>query len=233
VKGLLRGKQAVTRKKGGLEMKSNRKSKLATVLVAVTAMSVLVATGGVANAATKSITCYKGTAVKKVTGASPKCAKGWTTKKPVTKATSAKVTAFSGTYKGKLSLLWSDSDVKATSATGTGTGTTLGLSALSGTGSSAPTDQCAAIFGSGVLSGGGNTLNVSFNSSAKACAGDSAAPTTVDISGNAVIKGGTGKFVGATGTLKFIGSFGIKSTAAGSSESTSFTLTVTGNINTK
>lgn len=214
-------------------MKSIRKSKIASALVVITALGVLVATGTAANAATKTITCYKGTAVKKVIGANPKCAAGWTTKKPASKGTSVKTSAISGTYKGKLSLLWSDSDVKATSVTGSGTGNILGLSELTGSGSAAPTDQCTVIFGSGTLSGGGNTLKVSFNPSAKACADDSAAPTTVNISGNALIKGGTGKFAGATGTLKFTGSFGIKTTAAGSGESTSFTLTVSGNINTK
>lgn len=213
-------------------MRSIRKSKVASALVAVTALSVIVATGTVANAATKTITCYKGTAVKKVSGSNPKCAAGWTTKKPAAKS-AAKASAFSGTYTGKIALLWSDSSVKATSVTGTGTGNVLGLTDLSGSGSSAPTDQCAVIFASGVLSGNGNTLKVSFNPSSKGCADDSAAPTNVNISGIALVTGGTGKYVGATGNLKFLGSFGIKSTAAGSSESTSFTLTVSGNVNTK
>ena len=35
-----------------------------------------------ASAASKSITCYKGTASKVVKGSNPKCAKGWSTKKP-------------------------------------------------------------------------------------------------------------------------------------------------------
>ena len=87
------------------------------------------------------------------------------------------------------------------------------------------------INGSGVLSGGGNTLKVSFDSSAKGCAEDAAAPTVVNISGNALITGGTGKYAGLTGTLKVTGSFAIKSSAAGSSESSALTLTLSGNIN--
>lgn len=215
-------------------MKSNRRWIWAKALVAVMATGALIANGTVANAATKSITCYKGTAVKKISGTKTlKCPTGWTTKKPIPKSATAKAVAFSGTYGGKISLLWSDSGVKATSVTGTGTGNVLGLTDMSGSGSSAPTDQCAVIFASGVLSGGGNTLKVTFNPASKGCADDSAAPTNVNISGIAVITGGTGKYVGATGNLKFLGSFGIKSTAAGSSENTAFTLTVSGNVNTK
>jgi len=221
-----------------------QKSKVARVFVIVTALGVLAANGPIANAATKkTITCYKGTAVKKVTGTNPKCATGWSTKKPVAKPTpkpattpsksTAGVVAFNGTYKGKMSVLWSDSGVQASSVTGSGTGTIAGLDTLTGTGSSAPSDQCAGIEGSGVISGGGNTLKVSFDSTSKACAADGAAPTVVSITGNAVISGGTGKFAGATGTLKVTGTFAIKSSAAGFGESTALTLTLSGNINTK
>ena len=53
------------------------------------------------------------------------------------------------------------------------------------------------------------------------------------ITGSAVINGGTGKFAGATGTLKVTGSFAIKSTGAGFSESAAFKMTISGNIVTK
>lgn len=220
------------------------KSRIARIFVVVTALGLLVANTTAANAATKkTITCYKGTAVKKVSAVKPVCAKGWTTKKPVakpapkpavtpTKASGGAV-AFSGTYKGKMSVLWSDSGVQASSISGSGTGTTLGLESLTGTGSSSPQNQCDSIDGSGVLSGGGNTLKVSFDSNAKGCAADGAAPTTVSVTGTATINGGTGKYAGATGTLKVTGSFAIKSNAAGFGETTALTLTLTGNINTK
>jgi hypothetical protein len=237
----------------GLDMRSSRRSKFARAIVVAVALSALAVNGTVANAASKTITCYKGAAVKKVTGATPKCAVGWTTKKPVVKkpvvkkpvvkkpavkptvkpAIKAAVVAFSGTYKGKIAMVWSASDVQATSVTGSGTGNIAGLSALTGTGSSAPASQCDSINGSGVLSGGGNTLKVSFDTSSKGCAEDSAAPTTVNITGNAVIGGGTGKFANATGTLKVTGSFSIKSTEAGTNDTSALTLTLTGNINTK
>lgn len=249
-------------------MKTSGKSKFARTVIVIIALGALAANGTVANAASKTITCYKGAAVKKVTGTAPKCAVGWTTNKPITcykgiavkkvtgtppkcavgwttkkpvvkatvkptvKATSATV-AFSGTYKGKIAVLWSDSGVQATSVTGSGTGTILGLDALTGSGSAAPQNQCDGINGSGVLSGGGNTLKVSFDSSAKGCAADEAAPTVINITGSAVIQGGTGKYAGAAGTLKVTGSFAIKSKDAGFSESSALTLTLSGNINTK
>ena len=145
----------------------------------------------------------------------------------------AGVVAFSGTYKGKMSVLWSDSGVQASSVTGIGTGTVFGLDALSGSGSSAPQNQCDSIDGAGVLSGGGNTLKVTFDSNAKGCATDGAAPTTVNITGTASITGGTGKYAGASGTLKVTGSFAIKSNQAGFGETTALTLILVGNINTK
>lgn len=225
-------------------MKNVRKSTLAKALIVISVFGLVTANTATANAVTKkTIKCYKGKIVKKVTAVSPKCPKGFTTKKPVVKvtpkptATPAKTTAgtvaFSGTYKGKMSILWSDSDVRATSVTAAGTGNVFGLDELTGTGSAAPQNQCDAFDGTGVLSGGGNTLKVAFDSTAKACAAEGAAPTTITITGNVTITGGTGKYTGATGTLKVTGSFAIKSKDAGFSESAILTLTLTGNITTK
>ena len=209
-------------------MNTNCKTKFVRALVVAVALSVVAATGTAANAASRTITCYKGTAVKKVSGTNPKCAVGWTTKKPV-----SKVIAFSGSYKGEIAMLWSASDVKATSVTGLGSGKIVGLTKLTGTGSATPSNQCDGFKGSGVLSGGGSTLKVSFDSSARACGDASAAPSDVSMTGNAVIGGGTGKFAGATGKLKVTGSFSVKSTGAGTSEKSALTLTLSGNINTK
>ena len=247
----------------GNEMKSITKSKLAKVAVAVSVLSLLVGTTAAANAATKTITCYNGTAVKKVTAAKPKCAAGWSTKKPVAtakpsstakpaasasaKPSSAPSTAastpvkssggsvaFNGTYKGKIAMVWSESDVRATSVTGSGSGTVLGLDELTGTGSSSPQSQCDLFDGTGTLSGEGNTLKVVFDAKAKACAADGDAPTTITISKQtAEIKGGTGKFAGATGTLEVTGTFKISSKDAGTSESNAISLTLSGNIVTK
>ena len=222
-------------------MNTVQKSTIARALVALTALTVLVAAIPTANAATKTITCYKGTVVKKVTTA--KCPTGYTTTKPVVKPTVAATTpaaakgatvAFSGTYTGKISLLWGDSYVQATSVDGTGTGNVLGLTDLAGIGSSAPANQCDTFNGSGTLSGGGNTLKVTFDSSARACAEDANAPTGITFTGNAIINGGTGKYAGATGILKVTaGAFNIQSSTAGKKEIDSFKFTIAGNIVTK
>ena len=224
-------------------MISIQKKRFARILVALMALTVIAAVTPTANAATKTITCYKGKIVKKVTATNPKCPKGFTTKKPVVKPTvkptpTASATggtvAFSGTYTGKIGLLWGDSFVQATSVEGVGTGNVLGLIDLSGVGSSAPANQCDAFNGSGTLSGGGNTLKLTFDSSAKACAEDADAPTTITFTGNALINGGTGKYAGATGTLKVTGgSFSIKSTTAGAKEINALKFTIAGNIVTK
>ena len=222
-------------------MKAIQKFDLVTVLITLAAMSVFVTVTPSASAATRTITCYKGTIVKKVTTA--KCPKGYTLKKPVAKpTTSASATpivkpatvAFSGTYSGKISLLWGDSYVQATSVEGIGIGGVLGLTALTGTGSSSPSNQCDTFNGSGVLSGGGNSLKVTFDSSAKACAADADAPTGITFIGNATINGGSGKYAGATGTLKVTGgSFDIRSTTSGGKESSAFKFSIAGNIVTK
>ena len=252
-------------------MRATQNSKIVKTLVGLCALSVLVAGVPTATAATKTITCYKGSVVKKVTGIQPKCPTGYTrtitcykgtvvkkvtaripkcpigysrtkptatptaTPKPTStvKPTPATV-AFSGTYTGKISLLWGDNFVQATSVEAIGVGNILGLTELSGIGSAAPASQCDTFNGSGTLSGGGNTLKVTFDSTAKACAEDADAPTGITFTGNALINGGTGKFAGATGTLKVTaGAFAIKATVAGKSEIDVIKFTISGNINTK
>ena len=241
-------------------MNSIQISKTKKFALLIATLSLVLGTVSTASAATKTITCYKGTIVKKVTATSPKapkCPTGYTTKKPVPKPTvkatvkpttaaTAKPTtaattpastsnkfAFNGTYKGKMSIIWSDYDVRATSVSGDGTGAIFGMDSLSGTGASSPSTQCAGLDGTGVISGGGSSIKVTFDTSAKVCAEDGAAPTTINLTGFAVVNSGTGKFAGATGKLKAVGYFNIKSADAGASESSVLTLTLTGEITTK
>jgi hypothetical protein len=232
-------------------MNSIQISKTKKFALLIATLSLVLGGLSTANAATKTITCYKGTVVKKVTATSPKipkCPTGYTTKKPVAKPTVAATVkpttpavpaaasnkfAFNGTYKGKMSIIWSDYDVRATSVSGDGTGAIFGMDSLSGSGSSAPSTQCAGLDGTGVISGGGSSIKVTFDTSAKVCAEDGAAPTTINITGFAVVNSGTGKFAGATGKLKAVGYFNIKSADAGASESSVVTLTLTGEITTK
>ena len=230
-------------------MKTLAQSRLAQVLVASLALTVLASIAPSANAATRTITCYKGKIVKKVTAVKPRCPAGFTRTKPTPRPTltpkptltptptpkpTAATVAFSGTYTGTIALLWGEASVQATSVKATGTGNILGLSDLSGVGSAAPAGQCDTFNGSGTLSGGGNTLKLTFDSTAKVCAENADAPTGITFTGNAVINGGTGKYAGATGTLKVTaGSFAIKSAVAGKSEIDAFKMTISGNFVTK
>jgi hypothetical protein len=211
---------------------SSRKAK---VLVLLTALMFVFANAVPANAANKTITCYKGTIVKKVTAAKPKCPTGYTTTKPkvTTKPAApaaAATVAFSGTYKGNLAIVWGDTYLQVTSVTGKGTGNVLGLTDLSGTAAAAPAGLCDSFDAKGSIGGGGNTLTVAFDTSAKGCAEDETAPTTIKITGNAQITGGTGKYAGATGTLKVSGVFSVK---GGAKETAAFTMDVSGSIKTK
>jgi hypothetical protein len=207
-------------------------SRKAKALVLFTAVAFLFANGATANAANKTITCYKGTTVKKVTAAKPKCPTGYSTTKP--KATVAPATAgsvaFLGNYKGTLNIVWGDTFLQVTSATAKGTGNVLGLTDMSGTGSAAPAGLCDGFDAKGSISGGGSSLNVTFDTSSKGCAEDESAPTTIKITGSATITGGTGKYAGATGNLKVTGSFSVK---GGAKEAAAFTMDVSGNIKTK
>ena len=179
----------------------------------------------------KQITCYKGTTAKKFTA--KKCPKGWSPKKPATKA-GTKTISLNATYKGNITMLWSASDVKATELTGTTSDAgAFGLTTMAATGASAPQSQCAAITGDGVLGSGANTLKFKVDSATKGCAADSAAPSNVMVTGSATITGGTGKFVGASGTLTVKGGFYVKSTAAGTKDVQAFNATFSGNIKLK
>lgn len=217
-------------------MKVQRR-KFAQILVAFAAISLVAGNVSVANAAAKkTITCYKGTVVKKVTATSPKCPVGYTTTKPAaTTATKAGSVAFSGTYKGKISILFGDGNlIQVTKVDGTGTGNVSGLTGMSGTASAVPANLCDNFDGKGVITGGGNSLNLTFDSSSQGCADSDSAPATITIKGSAKITGGSGKYAGASGTLTVKGTFDINSKGiVNSSESTSFTLDLAGNIITK
>lgn len=214
--------------------------KFIQILVALAAISLVAGNVSVANAAAKkTITCYKGTVVKNVTATSPKCPAGYTTTKPAAKpattATKAGSVAFSGTYKGKISILFGDGNlIQVTKVDGTGTGNVSGLTGMSGSASAVPASLCDNFDGKGVITGGGNSLNLTFDSSSQGCADSDSAPATITIKGSAKITGGTGKYAGASGTLSVKGTFDINSKGiVNSSESTSFTLDLTGNIITK
>lgn len=190
-----------------------------------------------ASAANKTITCYKGTTVKKVTAANPKCPKGFTTTKPKTATTTTAkggVVTINATYKGNITMVWGDADVTVTNVTATGTGTTGGLDTLKGTGAAAPDSQCAAFDGEGTLGSGADTLKVKFADGSMACSAETEAPTTVTIKkGPLTIISGTGKYAGATGSLTLVGTWKIPSASKGAKPAEPVTLTLTGTITTK
>ena len=72
-----------------IEMTRIKSTRRLYSLIAVTVICGALLGANPANAATKSITCYKGIASKIVKAATPKCPTGWTTKKPVVKKTTA------------------------------------------------------------------------------------------------------------------------------------------------
>jgi hypothetical protein len=215
-------------------MKLNGESKVFKSAAIALVLGFALVQSGVANAATKTITCYKGTATKKVT--TTKCPTGWSTKKPAAKPVApaaAGAIAFQGNYTGKVTLLWGDGYVQVTSVKATGTGNVGDLAELTGTGSAAPAAQCDSFAGTGTLGTGANTMKVAFDTSAKGCAEDESAPTKITFSGNAVIKSGTGKYASATGIFKVSGSFSIQTTTVGKSETNAFSMTASGSIKLK
>ena len=221
-------------------MKSTNTSRLLKAMIIVTAFGVMTANANIANAATKTITCYKGTVVKKVTTA--KCPTGYSTKKPVapvaTKAAvkpstpaapaSSKSVPYNATFTGTVAGSVTASDLQVT-VKGDGTGDVAGLDTLAGSGSASGCDSFA---DSGTLSGAGNSLKFEVKSTSKAC-GDATAGDNMALTGDLIITGGTGKYVGATGTLKVKGAFVLKSTTEGSNFTSNFTATITGTITTK
>ena len=138
--------------------------------------------------------------------------------------------AFRGVYKGTIALEWSAAGGKATAVNGTGTGTYLGASKLVGLSGSAPaSNTCDPMTGTGYLLGGGSKLMLTIiTNSSQACAAGQSAPTSVSVKGLAKVTSGIGKWKGATGNLKFTGSFSIKDTTAGSKETDTFSATLTG-----
>ena len=212
-----------------------RSKKIATVLAIA---GLVLGNMAAANAANKTITCYKGTTVKKVTAAKPKCPTGFSTTKP--KAPAATTTTKGGavkidaTYKGTVTMVWGDADVTVTNVTATGSGTTGGLDSLKGVGSAAPAEQCTPFDGEGTLGSGADTLKVKFADGAMAWSADADAPTTVTIKkGPLTIVSGTGKYAGATGSLTLTGSWKIDSASKGTKPATPVTLTLSGTITTK
>jgi hypothetical protein len=157
----------------------------------------------------------------------------------VVKAKTVKV-AFKGSYTGTMKLVWSSSTVVATIVSGRGTGTYMAGGTMTGNGTGADTAYSDPFSGAGVLAGAGSKLMVTVlktSSSASVAGGTQSGvqspPATVTVVGKAKVTGGTGKFKGASGTLKFSGSFSVANSTAGTTETDSFTATMSGPLTIK
>jgi len=148
--------------------------------------------------------------------------------------------AFKGSYHGTIKLLWSSSSATGTIASGKGTGTLLGASSMTGTGTGADTAYSDPFSGTGYLKSAKGTLKLNIiktKSSANAPdgvqSGPQSPPATITVLGVAQVVSGTGVYKGVSGTLKFSGSFSVSNSTAGTSESDSFTASLTGTLSIK
>ena len=152
-----------------------------------------------------------------------------------------KKVAFKGTYKGTIKLAFGASTVTASLIGARGTGSLLGAaSTMTGTGTGADTAYSNAFSGTGVLAGLGSKLVLSIVKTASSASvadgtqsGPQSPPATVTVVGQAKVTSGAGKWKGATGTLKFSGTFSVKDSTAGTTETDSFTATMSGTLSVK
>ncbi|HUX03957.1 MAG TPA: fibronectin type III domain-containing protein [Acidimicrobiales bacterium] len=156
---------------------------------------------------------------------------GPATTRPTTTTTSTGV-AFSGTYHGTMKVLIVNSGSSASATIsgiqGTGTSSVLGASTLNASGQvpSTATNSNFSFTGVGTISSSQGSLALEVvSSSANAPEGAG----TVTLHGTAKVTQGTGKFAGASGTLKFSGSFDITGVDSGT-QTPSFTGTISGTL---
>jgi hypothetical protein len=145
--------------------------------------------------------------------------------------------AFKGSYSGSLTFLLTSvastsTSASVTSVTGKGTSTDLGSTSFSGTGNVPATAASAGFHftGLGKLAGPGGTLNLRILSQNSSGAAPENAAGTVSLTGTATVVSGTGKLKGATGSLKFSGSFAVANDGVSGSQSPAFTSKLSGTL---
>ncbi|MGD0054339.1 MAG: hypothetical protein ABSC34_02740 [Acidimicrobiales bacterium] len=148
-----------------------------------------------------------------------------------------KKVAFKGTYSGTLTFLLTSvasqsTSANVTSVTGRGTSTDLGATTLSGSGNVPATAASSGFHytGSGRLAGPGGTLTLRILSKNSSGAAPENAAGTVTLTGTATVISGTGKLKGATGSLKFSGSFPIANDGVSGTQSPAFTSKLSGTL---
>jgi hypothetical protein len=146
--------------------------------------------------------------------------------------------AFKETFTGTLKLTFGATTATASILTSKGTGTLAGAK-VTGSGSGADTAQSGPFSGTGAIALGPNKLVLSVIKTASSVSTDATAsgvqdpPANVTVMGSAKVTSGTGKYKGATGTLKFQGSFTVTNATTGTSETDNFTVTLTGTLTVK
>ena len=158
----------------------------------------------------------------------------------VSHAVKVKKVAFKGSYNGSLTFLLTSvastsTSASVTSVSGKGTSTDLGSTTLTGTGTVPATAASAGFHftGNGKLSGAGGTLTLKILSKNSSGAAPENAAGTVSLTGTATVVSGTGKLKGATGSLKFSGSFAISNDGVSGSQSPAFTSKLSGTLTIK
>jgi hypothetical protein len=148
-----------------------------------------------------------------------------------------KKVAFKGSYSGSLTFLLTSvastsTSASVTSVTGKGTSTDLGSTSFSGIGNVPATAASAGFHftGAGKLAGPGGTLNLKILSQNSSGAAPENAAGIVTLSGTATVVSGTGKLKGATGSLKFSGSFAVSNDGVSGSQSPAFTSKLSGTL---
>ena len=197
-----------------------------------------------ANAATKTITCYKGSTKKLVTGT--KCPAGYSQTAPKISESAAKggSVVINATYSGTINMLWAAGNkVTVTGLSAKGSGNTAGLDLLSATGNAdasavSSDNTCTSnIDATGTFGTGADTLKVKFGAGVEMCASGASEDPPFNIqvkSSPLAIVSGTGKFAGATSKdLTLSGSFVVNTFAKNAKDSSAVTLKLTGTVTTK
>lgn len=148
-----------------------------------------------------------------------------------------KKVAFKGSYNGSLTFLLTSvastsTSASVTSVSGKGTSTDIGTTSFSGTGNVPATAASAGFHftGNGKLAGAGGTLTLKILSQNSSGAAPENAAGTVSLTGTATVVSGTGKLKGATGSLKFSGSFAVSNDGVTGTQSPAFTSKLSGTL---
>jgi hypothetical protein len=118
-------------------------------------------------------------------------------------SSSALVAKYSGTVTEKV-----NGQVVTAVPKGKGTGTVIGKSVLTGTVKATTANPpCSPLNGPGTLAGATGKLQLTLLPASRGCAASEDDQNNISFSGSAKVTGGTGKFRGAKGTLRFTGHY--------------------------